>query len=167
MGIPDVVFTHPLLAEITGVPLEGALKKQVDGLSLVPLLKDPNADWPDRLLVTHVGRWPYGQARKFKYKRCSIQNARWTLVNNEELYDLKNDPGETKNVIAEHPDVVARLRAAYDQWWAECLPLMVNEYVIGPKINPMKALYWKQFGGGPDAQMLQRMNPERKKGNKY
>ena len=157
----------PTLAEITGVPLEGALKKQVDGLSLVPLLKNPNADWPDRLLVTHVGRWPYGQARKFKYKRCSIQNARWTLVNNEELYDLKNDPGETKNVIAEHPDVVARLRAAYDQWWAECLPLMVNEYVIGPKINPMKALYWKQFGGGPDAQMLQRMNPERKKGNKY
>jgi len=57
--------------------------------------------------------------------------------------------------------VAAKLRAAYDQWWNEVQPLLVNENVIGPKINPMKALYWKQFGGGPDEAMLRRMDPTR------
>lgn len=28
------------------------------------------------------------------------------MVNNEELYDLSTDHGETENVIAEHPEVV-------------------------------------------------------------
>jgi uncharacterized sulfatase len=31
------------------------------------------------------------------------------------LFDLQNDPGEQRNVAQEHPDVVARLRAAFDQ----------------------------------------------------
>jgi arylsulfatase len=36
---------------------------------------------------------------------------------------------------------------------------MVNENVIGPTINPMKALYWKQFGGGPTKADMKRMDP--------
>jgi arylsulfatase len=28
-------------------------------------------------------------------------------------------------------------------------PQLVNEHAIGPKVNPFKAVYWKQFGGGP------------------
>ena len=70
----------------------------------------------------------------------------------EELYDLKSDPGQNKNVITDHPDVVASLRNAYDQWWNDVQPLLVNEVSIGPKLNPFKELYWKQFGGGPDAE---------------
>jgi arylsulfatase len=54
--------------------------------------------------------------------------------------------GEKSNVIAEHADVVTKLRAAYDQWWSEILPALENENVIGPKVNPFKELYWKQFG---------------------
>ena len=29
-------------------------------------------------------------------------------------------------------------------------------------MNPFKELYWKQFGAGPDAKMLERMNPQAK-----
>jgi arylsulfatase len=65
------------------------------------------------------------------------------------LYDVQSDPGETRNVIAEHPQVVAAMRAAYDRWWAEVLPALENENAVGPKVNPFKALYRKQFGGGP------------------
>ena len=36
----------------------------------------------------------------------SIQNKRFTLVNDEELYDLSNDPSENENVIVECPQVV-------------------------------------------------------------
>jgi len=150
----------PTLAEITGATLSAEVKQQVEGRSLLPLLKNPKAEWADRTLVHHVGRWAKGQAAESKYTKCAIQNSRFTLVNNAELYDLKGDPGETKNVIAEHPEVVAGLRATYDQWWTEVQPMLVNENVVAPKMNPMKELYWKQFGGGPDEAMLKRMDPQ-------
>jgi arylsulfatase len=78
-------------------------------------------------LVHHVGAWEQGQAAQSKHARVSIQNKRFTLVNNEELYDLKTDPGETENVIAEHPEVVDQLRKLYDQWWIRIQPGLVNE----------------------------------------
>ena len=130
----------PTLAEITGATLQDDVKKQVEGLSLLPLLKNPQGTWPDRLLVHHQGRWSKGMAADFKYRNCAIQNSQFTLVNNKELYDLKADPGEKQNVISAHPDVVASLRAAYDQWWTDVQPMLVNENVTGPKINPMKEL---------------------------
>ncbi len=153
----------PTLAEITGVKLDGDLAKQVEGKSLLPLLKNPGAPWPDRTLVTHVGRWPRGQVAGAKFKNCSIRDAQYRLVNNAELYDLKADRGETKNVIADHPEEVAKLRAAYDQWWTDIQPMLVNEDAVGPKVNPMKALYWEQFGGGPDEALKRKMDPASQK----
>ena len=35
-----------------------------------------------------------------------------------ELYDLKNDPGETKNVINEHPDIANQLQTQLKSWYA-------------------------------------------------
>ncbi len=96
--------------------------------SLVPLIKNPAADWEDdRHLVHHVGAWEPGKAAQSKHARVSIQNKRFTLVNNEELYDLKTDPGEAENVIAEYPEVVEQLRKVYDQWWIRMQPGLVNE----------------------------------------
>lgn len=114
---------------------------------------------PDRTLVTHTGRWPAGQVAEAKFKNSSIRDSQFRLVNNTELYDLKADRGESMNVIAEHPKVVAKLRAAYDKWWTDVQPMLVNENATPPKMNPMKELYWKQFGGGPDAALLRRMDP--------
>jgi arylsulfatase len=149
----------PTLVEISGAKLDDEVKKQIEGRSLLPLLKDPQAPWPDRTLVTHVGRWPAGHAADAKYAKCAIRNSRFTLVNNAELYDLQADPGESRNVLNEHPEIVADLRKTYDTWWSECLPLLVNEDVVGPKINPMKELYWRQFGGEPDTKLLEQMDP--------
>ena len=149
----------PTLAELAGAKLSPETLKQVEGLSLVSLLKNPQAEWADRTLVHHFGNWAQGTAAECKYRKSAIQNSRFSLVNNEQLYDLKADPGETKNVITEHPKVVAKLRAIYDQWWLDVQPLLVNENTVGPKINPMKELYWKQFGGGPNAALLSRMDP--------
>ncbi len=139
----------PTLAEITGATLSDDVRRQVEGRSLLPLLKDPHADWADRVFVTHVGRWAKGQAAQSKYARSSIRDSRFTLVDNTELYDLKADPAETKNVLDQNPDEAAKLRAAYDQWWQDVLPCLENEDAVGPKVNPFKERYWKQFGGGP------------------
>jgi arylsulfatase A-like enzyme len=136
----------PTLAEIVGAKLSEDVKQQVEGRSMLPLLKNPKADWDDRVLVTHLGRWPQGQAAKSKYSGCSIRDRRYTLVNNQELYDLHRDAGESQNVIVDHPDVVEELRAAYDDWWRSVLPRLENENAVGPKENPFKELYRKQFG---------------------
>jgi arylsulfatase len=123
----------PTLLEITGAPLTDQIKQQVEGRSLVPLLKNPAADWgDDRHLVHHVGAWEQGQAAQSKHERVSIQNKRFTLVNNEELYDLSTDPGETENVIAEYSEVVDQLRTVYDQWWIRIQPRLVNEDAYQP-----------------------------------
>jgi len=160
----DALSAHldilPTLAEITGSILSDEVKQQVEGRSLLPLLKNPKTEWPERTLVHHLGRWGKGKAAESKYACSAIQNDRFTLVNNEELYDLQADPGETKNVIAEHPEVVTTLRATYDQWWKAVQPLLVNEQVKAPKINPFKELYWKQFGGGPAPELLKKMDPD-------
>ncbi len=145
----------PTLAAITGAEVPIQFAGQVEGRSLLPLLMDSAADWPDRTLVTHVGRWEKGQANAAKYSTCSIRNSRFTLVNAKrqgeqwELFDLVADPGETKNVLAEHQTVADELRGKLDEWWTEVTPLLVNEGAVGPAQNPFKVLYWKQFGGGP------------------
>lgn len=157
----------PTLAEIVGARLSEDVQRQVEGRSLLPLLIDPQAAWPERTLVAHVGRWAPGKTAEAKYANCSIQNSRFTLVDNRELYDLKEDPGETKNVIDQHPEVVAELREAYDRWWDDVQPLLVNEEALGPRINPFKELYWKQFGGGPDEALLEQMDPAGKFDGRY
>jgi arylsulfatase len=149
----------PTLAEIAGVKLDDTVQQQVEGRSLLPLLTKTDAEWPERTLVTHVGRWPRGKAAEFKYRGCSIRNARYSLVNNKELYDLQADPAQGKDVSDEHAGVVQALRDAYETWWKDVQPLLVNEDVAAPKMNPLKALYWEQFGGGPDEAMRKAMDP--------
>ena len=70
-------------------------------------------------------------------------------MNHQELYDVKTDPGEQNNVVAEHPAIAAAMRTAYDEWWKEVLPCLENEHAIGSKVNPFKERFRKQFGGGP------------------
>lgn len=144
----------PTFAEITGARIPDTIK--LDGRSLVPLLHNPQADWPDRTLFTHAGRWERGRAAESKTAQCSIRTARYHLVNavskgeKWELFDVEQDPGEKTNIIADQPAVAAELKQKLDQWWSEVLPAMVNEDAVGPKVNPFKELYWKQFGGGPE-----------------
>ncbi len=157
------------LAEVAGAKIPDALKSQVEGRSLVPLLDDPNSPWPDRSLITHFGRWPkWADPNGSKYSMCSVRNSRWHLVSAKgtsvpkwELFDLKVDFGETTDVAAKYPETVKDLELAFEKFWAEALPLMVNEKVTGPSINPFQELYYKQFGGSPTDADLAKMKPNK------
>ncbi len=155
------------LAEVAGAKLSPEVEQQVEGRNLLPLLKSADAPWPDRFLVTHVGRWPKGKVEEWKHKGSSIRDSRFTLVGDTELYDLQADPAETKNVLAEHPAEAAKLRAAYDAWWQEVQPLLENENAPAPKMNPFKALYWEQFGGGPDEKLRRQMDPDAARAERF
>jgi len=159
----------PTLAEITGARPPAEFAGQVEGRSLWPLLQKSDADWPDRYLVTHVGRWEKGQAASAKYAACSVRNSRFALVNPKrdgeswELYDLAADPGQKTNVIADYANIASELRGELDKFWEEATPLLVNEDAVGPPQNPFKVLYWQQFGGGPTEADLPKPRATKKK----
>jgi arylsulfatase A-like enzyme len=141
----------PTLCEIAGVTIPPAVAARIEGRSLVPLLASASADWPDRPLITHVGRWERGRAAESGYRQCGIREGRWSLVNNQnrpdtwELYDVAVDPAEKHDIAAARPDVVTRLTAAYDAWWKSVQPDLVNESQDGPPENPFKAAFRAQM----------------------
>lgn len=145
----------PTLCELAGVTLPPAVAEQVEGRSLVPLLTDASAAWPDRPLVTHVGRWERGEAAQSAYRNCRLREGRWSLVNTKnrpdawELYDIATDPAEKHDLAAAQPGVVKRLATTYAAWWQSVQPDLVNENSDGPAENPFAAAYWKQFGPRP------------------
>ncbi len=156
-ALTAAVDIYPTLAEITGATLSDEVKKQVEGRSMLPLIRNPQAAWADRLLVTHVGRWndKKSEGGPQKLGKCSIRNAQYSLVHEGkgwELFDLQKDPGQRDDIADKNPDVVKELSAAYDKWWDDVLPMLVNEeaYKTAPKVNPFKELYRKQFGSVPD-----------------
>lgn len=149
----------PTLAELAGAKLSPAVKAQIEGRSLAPLLKNPKADWSDRYLFTHIGRWAKdANPNDFKYAQCSVRSTRWRLVNSSregvkrwELYDVKADPGEQNDLAAQRPEIIKAMDAVYDKWWAEVTPLLENENAPQPAVNPYHELYWKQYRGpGPN-----------------
>jgi arylsulfatase len=125
----------PTLAELAGTKISQHLG--LDGRSLLPLIKDPKAEWADRYTFFHkgrwgkkgVGRWAKGNCDpdKAKYAGFAVRNGQWRLVGKDKLYDIKDDPGQKKNVAEANPKVVEEMLAAYDKWWDEVRPLMVNE----------------------------------------
>ena len=130
----------PTLADLCGAALpEG----QVDGRSLRPLLESVDAEpaWPDRHLFTHVGRWPHGaDPDEYQWRGFAVRNQRFRLVG-EQLFDMQADPGQTRDVAAEHPQVVVEMRAAFDAFWQSARPRMVNE--LAP-LSPTRP-YWLAF----------------------
>jgi arylsulfatase A-like enzyme len=143
------------LAELSGAKLEAVEEGQAEGRSLVPLLRDPAAAWPERTLVTHVGRWKPGDAPESrKYLDCSVRVPRWHLVSTTKegtkadwkLFDLSKDPGEQQDVAAANAAVVTKLSAEFETWWTSVRPQMVNEGVTGPAENPFAVAFRAQFG---------------------
>jgi arylsulfatase A-like enzyme len=102
----------PTLADLCGLaPPKGV---RLDGTSLVPLLSGA-ADWPDRALVVDSQRIEHPQ----QWRNSCVMTDRWRLVNGKELYDIRADLGQREDVAAAQGAEVARLRAAYEAWWAD------------------------------------------------
>ncbi len=140
------IDVFPTLAALAGAKQPA---DQVEGRSLLPLLEGGQAEWTDRYLYTHKGRWPTGsEPNEHQWRGFAVRNQRFRLVNNTTLYDMRVDPGQETNVIEENPDVVKAMRAAYDVWWKKTRPLMVNEAAPMSPTRPFHVLYYKQLEAG-------------------
>uniref|UniRef100_UPI0035629474 sulfatase/phosphatase domain-containing protein n=1 Tax=Pontiella sp. TaxID=2837462 RepID=UPI0035629474 len=117
----------PTLADFAGAALPST--QAFEGKSLKPLILEKDPAWEDRLHFQHVTRWKLGaDPDDFKWKTYSVRNQRFRLVEGA-LYDMENDPGQNRDVAAEYPEVVERMKKAYEKFWDEARPLMINEDV--------------------------------------
>ena len=91
---------YPSLVDLCGLPF----RPDIDGRSLVPLLKDPSREWAHPAVST------------YDFDEFSIRTERWRYTvyidGSEELYDHTKDPEEWTNLAAdpEHDAVKQELR---------------------------------------------------------
>lgn len=109
---------YPTILEIAGLPLRG--EQHVDGVSLVPFLKNPFSKFDRGTLFFHYphysnqGGIPTSAMRKGDFKL--IQD----LEDGEyELYNLKEDISEHNNLSQLEGDIVKEMGAELDAWRKE------------------------------------------------
>lgn len=129
----DQIAAHidllPTILSLTKTPFPSSL--HLDGIDLSGLLTGKQSKLPDRSLFFQVHRGLTPQ----QYQNSAVVTQKYKLVgypgtfNNEnlmrgaepvlELYDISADPSESKDLIAEQPEVAAKLRKQYDRWFEQ------------------------------------------------
>ncbi len=89
----SLVDLYPTLIELCGLPD----RDDLDGRSLAPLVRNPEADWPFPAIITHSPHW-HGANH-------AIRSERYHYIHysdgGEELYDMSNDPNQWKNLAGD------------------------------------------------------------------
>lgn len=104
---------YPTVLELAGVK---PLQSLVDGISLAPLLK--SGAKPDRAeIFWHYPHYHPGGATPYS----AVRSGDFRLVHfyedgRDELYDLANDVGETKDLASAQPALAKTLRTRLDAW---------------------------------------------------
>jgi len=132
--------------------LKPPAEMQFDGVSLADLLRGHDTTWPERTLFVHHQELP----RPKKYRYACAMRGNWRLlartdksdIPRVELFDLENDPGQTRDISGQHPDVVKELRAEYDKWWRGLSPSFDNDSaaIIGGDQNPTRLTCFEWHG---------------------
>ncbi|MCL2646365.1 MAG: sulfatase, partial [Phycisphaerales bacterium] len=108
---------YPTFLQTAGLPLRP--KQHVDGLSMVPLFENPDASLPREAVFWHYPH--YSNQGGAPAASLVTGDGRWKLIeffedNHLELYDLVNDPSETRNLASQEPERTRRLYALLQAW---------------------------------------------------
>ncbi len=122
---------YPTILEITGLTGNAAHNANVDGLSLVPVLRDPGATLSRDALYFH-----YPHYYQTTSPVSAVRARDWKLLeyfedNHVELYRLADDLSESKDLSADAPARARQLRDALHSWRAS-----VNASMPKPNPNP-------------------------------
>lgn len=114
----------PTLLGCCQIPVPDNVK--LDGIDLSPGMRAEAVAVPDRHVVIQAHRGD----KPTRYHHMAVRNQRWKLVHATgfgkerfqgeprfELYDMREDPLEERNVADRRPDIVRQMRDAYDQWF--------------------------------------------------
>ena len=94
-----------------------------DGIDMLPVLADGGAPVPRTLFWRYKANW-----------QRAVRDGDWKLLKiagNTFLFDVALDPMERSNLKDRHPDVYARLVAAWDAWNAAMLAEAGNSFTEG------------------------------------
>ena len=119
---------YPTILEMAGLPLRPELHN--DGKSLVPLLKNTTHRIHDAAYFHYPHRSnqkgsPSGAIRKGDYKLIVFFND-----NRRELYNLKQDIGEKRNLASEMPELTDRLYSELKSWWEDVDARFPDGYIV-------------------------------------
>ncbi len=108
---------YPTILEIAGVAGDKNHNRQVDGLSIVPLLRDETTQLNRDALYWHYPHYHSGGATPYG----SIRARDWKLIEfyedmRVELYHLKDDISESRNIAALYPRKAAELTERLHGW---------------------------------------------------
>ncbi len=120
IGTPTIhVDLYPTLLEIAGAKTPS---HTLDGESLVPLLKSSNSGLKRTSIFQHFPGYLGAGAQQWRTTPVSlVQQGDWKLMEfledgHLELYNLKEDLGETTNLIDKHPEKSQLLHAELKDW---------------------------------------------------
>lgn len=108
---------YPTLLDFAGV--KPAAGHPLDGVSLAALLRQPNRQFPERDLCWY---YPLEKDHFLGGKSAmAIRNSRWKLIESlkddeKQLFDLRNDPAETRNLATAKPQVLTALSSRLHAW---------------------------------------------------
>lgn len=135
----------PSLVEMAGLPATAA-RTALDGVSLAPLLRGGTAAARDTLFWHYPhhqhyqlgGAMPYGAIRSGDFKLIEFFNDMHV-----ELYNIREDIGEQRDLASAHPERVAALRSRLHAWRQEVGAQMPtpnpNHDPRRPEFNPPPA----------------------------
>ncbi len=126
---------YPTLVELTGLPIPYSAASSMDGRSLVPLLKGDSAFNRDAIFWHyqhyHIeGATPYSAVRKGEFKLIHLHED-----NAYELYNIKNDIGETTNLVSVEKSKARELKLLLQSWKEQVEAQMGSD---NPDYNPKK-----------------------------
>ena len=136
--ITHAVDVLPTLIDVCGLKKPEGV--EFDGKSIASLLRgeqDTAAKWDERILVTDSQR----VKDPIMWKSSAVMTSRWRLIDGKELYDIKSDPAQRKDVATAYPAEVRRLREFYQGWWEEIEPSFKRAtaiYIGHPNDNPSR-----------------------------
>lgn len=113
--VTSLVDVLPVLSAATELPIQAA-EPQFQGRNALDPREDCCQAFSERV---HRESRAWGPGRRY-----ALTRADWKYFHSTEegdaLYDLRDDPHETQNVIGDHPEVVKELASELGAWIREC-----------------------------------------------
>lgn len=107
--IASAIDLLPTLSNMANI--DYVAKNPIDGKDLTPLLLHENPDWEPRLVYNH---WR---------GKTSIRTQKYRLDNEDHLYDMQKDHGQTTDISLQFPELTDSLKRMKKNWLSEKSPL--------------------------------------------